>query len=343
MKLITVGMNHRTAPVEERELFLVPDRELPLALKNLTQVPSLREGAILSTCNRVEVYGLVCDHGKGEEQLRSFLCQKVPERLNGMNEKLYTFLDEESVRHLFRVTSGIDSMVLGETEILGQVKSAYREAVRARSIGKILHSLFQKSFQTAKMVRERTGIGKGKVSVSSVAVNLARRILGNLSGKQIMILGAGQMSQLTGRALREQGVTSVFVSNRNYERARELAQEFAGQAIRFEEYLDWMQKVDIVISSTAAPHFLLTKDQVAHLMKKRKQRPLFLLDIAVPRDIDPSINELDNVYLYDIDDMEGIVRENLSYRENQLALCHSLIQQKSERFMSWFHQLKSSE
>ncbi len=342
MNLITVGISHKTAPIEEREALFFSGKELPSALQRLTEVPAVQEGVILSTCNRVEIYGLISDTKEGEEKLKHFLCRNVPGRVGKMNGKLYTFLDDESVIHLFKVASGVDSMVVGESEILGQVKQAYQEAVKAQTTGKVMHTLFQKSFQTAKMVRQQTGIGKGFVSVSSVAVSLAKKILGGLADRKVMILGAGEMSQLAAKTLRDEGVSSIVVSNRSYDRAQELAVLFNGKAVHFEEYPRFMNQVDIIISSTAAPHFILSKKTVAPLMKERKQRPLFLLDIAVPRDIDPAVNELDNVYLYDIDDLEGIVKENVTYREGQLVLCYSLIEQKSERFMSWFHQIRSS-
>ena len=339
IRLITVGINHMTAPVEEREQLSFSQKELPLALRNLTEIPALQEGVILSTCNRVEIYGLISDLNEGEEKLKHFLC-RTPKRLTEMNGKLYTLLDEESVTHLFTVASGIDSMVLGESEILGQVKLAYQEAVKTQTTGKIMHALFQKSFQTAKIVRGQTEIGRGMISVSSIAVSLAKRILGNLNSRRVMILGAGKMSQSAARALKEEGVSSIIVSNRNYDKAKELAESFQGEAVTFDQHLLLMQEVDIVISSTSAPHFILSREKMAHLMRERKQRPLFLLDIAVPRDIDPTVNQLDNVYLYDIDDLQEIAKETLSYRENQLTLCHALIHQKAERFMTWFHRIK---
>ncbi len=343
MKLITVGINHRTAEVEEREKLFVPSKDLELALKDFAKTVPVREGVILSTCNRVEIYGLVDNIDAGEEELKRFLCRNAPEQMERMNGKWYTHVDHGSVAHLFKVASGLDSMVLGESEILGQVKNAYLEAVKAQTTGKVMHALFQKSFQAAKSVREQTGIGRGLMSVSSVAVSLARRILGSLNGRHIMVIGAGEMSQIALKTLKENGVNSIIVSNRNYERAVELAQTFDAKAIGFDEFPAAMLQTDIVISSTAAPHFIITREQVVHLMKERKQKPLFLLDIAVPRDVDPEVNDIDNVYLYDIDDLQGIVKENLDYRQSQLSLCHSLIQQRSERFMSWFHQVRLLE
>jgi glutamyl-tRNA reductase len=260
-----------------------------------------------------------------------------------MDGKLYTLLDHESVAHLFRVASGMDSMVLGESEILGQVKQAYHQATKACTTGKVMHTLFQKSFQTAKAIRHKTGIGRGYASVSSVAVNMAKRILGSLVERRVMVLGAGEMSQLTVKVLREEGVSAILVSNRSYDRAKELASSFGGIAVHFEDFPRFIHEVDIIISSTSAPHMILTKETVSHWMKERKQRPLFLLDIAVPRDIDPKVNELDNVYLYNIDDLQSIITQTLSYRENQLTLCHSLVDQKVAWFMSWFHQTQSSE
>ncbi|MBI1976285.1 MAG: glutamyl-tRNA reductase [Candidatus Omnitrophica bacterium] len=342
MKLITVGINHQTAEVEEREKIFLPSKDLESALKDLAKTPPVREGVILSTCNRVEIYGLVDNIDAGEEQLKRFLCRNAPGQMERMDGKWYTHVDHGSVAHLFKVASGLDSMVLGESEILGQVKNAYQEAVKAQTTGKVMHALFQKSFQAAKFVREQTGIGRGLVSVSSVAVSLAKRILGSLNGRRIMVIGAGEMSSLTLKSLKENGVSTMIVSNRNYDKAVELARQFDAKAISFDEFPSAMRQTDIVISSTAAPHFIITREQVVHLMKERKQRPLFLLDIAVPRDVYPEVNDVDNVYLYNIDDLQGIVKENLDYRHSQLSLCHSLIQQKSERFMSWFHQIRSS-
>ena len=339
MQIITVGLNHKTSAVEEREKLAFSSKELPFALRDLVELPVLQEGVILSTCNRVEIYGLVSDASGGTNCLKSFLCRKAPESLIELDPKLYTYREIESVTHLFNVATGLDSMVLGEHEILGQVKNAYQEAIRAQSIGKVMHVLFQKSLQTAKDIRAKTGIARGALSVGSVALSLAKRIFGELRNRKVMVVGAGEMSQLTVRTLQSAGIQSMLVSNRHYERAISLATEFNAVAIRFDEIPTYMPEVDIVISSTAAPHYVISKETVAEVMKERKQRPLFFLDIAVPRDVDPMVNQLDNVYLYDIDDLQGIANENLQSRHSQLEKCHLLIRQKAERFMTWFQQL----
>jgi glutamyl-tRNA reductase len=291
----------------------------------------LSEAVLLSTCNRVEIYGVAPRVNGNVHGLFAHLGSKQRD----FGPHLYIHEEADAVRHLFSVASGLDSMVLGETEIVGQVKHAYQAAREARLTGRVLNRAFQTALQTAKEVRTSTQIGRGATSVGSVAVELAQKIFdGDLSDKTVMIIGAGKMGAACVRHLAKRGARSVLVSNRSFERAQRLAGEFGGQAIRFDGCLAAMVEADIVVSSTGCPRTILHRDEIEKLMPARHRRPLVLIDIAVPRNIDPNVQFLDNVYLYNIDDLEALVRENLSHREQELARCHSIIDQRTAALMA---------
>lgn len=333
--LMIVGINHRTAPVEVRERLYFSDEQIPEALPRLLSLPELREVCLLCTCNRVEVYAVTEDLAKGAAAIRRFLAEyhQVPEE--SLEPSLYLHRDAEAVRHTLRVASSLDSMVVGEPQILGQVKAAFEQALQQRASGLYLNRLFSKAFSVAKRVRTETRIAENAVSIGYAAVELAKKIFGSLAEKEVLLLGAGEMGALTARHLLQQGVHSLVVSSRTFARAEELARDLDGRAIPFDQFLQEIRHADIVLSSTGAPHYVLTREQILHALRERRQRPIFLIDIAVPRDIEPSAGELDNVYLYNIDDLQGVVDANLKVREREARKAEALIDQEVETFLSW--------
>jgi glutamyl-tRNA reductase len=340
MNILTLGLNHLTAPVEIREKLAFTISQIPSALTQLREMSKANEAVILTTCNRVELY-VVADTAMREtiNATKHFLAEYHQIPLTFFDANLYIHHGTGAVRHLFRVTSSLDSMVLGEAQILGQVKDAYELAKEAGTTGLILNAMFQRSFTVAKEIRSTTDIGKRAVSVSSVAVELAQKIFGDLHDRSVMIIGAGEMSEHTLRHLIDAGATSVIVSNRNYDRAVNLAGTFQGRAVRFDECFDQMVNVDIVISSTGAPRFIIHKEKMLPVMRLRKHRPIFLIDIAVPRDIDPQVNTLDNIYLYNIDNLQQVVNNNLAQRQQELAKCETIIDKELQQFIQWHHSL----
>lgn len=339
MRIVTVGLNHRTAPVDIRERLAFPDGRLGEALRLLREQTPLMEGVILSTCNRVEIYGVVEAVDGTVGRITEFLGRYHAVPREAFAERLYVYEEPESIRHLFHVASGLDSMVVGESEILGQVKGAYAAAHRERATGKVLNALFQRSFQAAKHVRTDTAIGAGWTSIGSVAVELASRIFEDLPTKRAMIIGAGAMGEVTLQHLQHRGVRSTFVSSRHWDRAVAAAARVGGEAIRFGELAAHLPQVDIVISCTAAPRTVIHRAEVLAGMPERHGRPLFLIDLAVPRDIDPSVNELENVYLYDIDDLTKVADTTRADRARQAERATVMIQRRVEAFMQWFRAL----
>lgn len=333
MNLTCIGVSHQTASVEARERFAIEPLQTLTALQQAHGLPTVREAVALSTCNRVEWY--VVSESHQFDPLSVLKTRSAVEA--GDLEHIYQHDFEETVRHLFRVASGLESMIVGETEILGQVKKAYATAVDARTTSVWLNKLFQRAFSVAKQVRSQTGITRGSVSVGSVAVDLAEKIFGNLGQCHTMVLGAGDTSERTARALASKGVKSVIVSNRSHDRAVALAAEIGGRALHFEEWESEFANLDILISSTAAPHFVVTLAQMQALMRKRPERPLFLIDIAVPRDIEPTVNKIDGVYLYDIDSLEAIARESLETRRLETVAGQKIIEHHVAEFVSWAH------
>lgn len=330
MNILCAGLNHQNAPIEVREKFAIGGGDLGKTLDAVRTIDGLAGAVILSTCNRVEFYASSVCPVRAFDGLKELLQDRT-----GYDAPLYFHDTPRSVRHLFRVASGLDSMVLGETEILGQVKKAYSSAAEFGATTPHLHKLFQHAFRVAKHVRTETQITRGPTSVGSVAVELAGKIFGDLTGRRIMILGAGETSERTARSLVSRGVRTVIVSNRTFDRAARLAGEIGGLAIHFDHWQNAFSDVDILICSTAAPHPILTREKLVPLLRERGGRPLFVIDLAVPRDVEASINELEGVFLYDIDSLEGIVRQSLDIRRGDLVRCEEMITDHVGAFVSW--------
>jgi glutamyl-tRNA reductase len=333
MKIFVAGLSYKTAPVELREKLAVHPTRLHCQGCRLKLGANLSEVVVVSTCNRVEIYGVTPEVNGNIHGIFRHLAGSDFD----FSPYLYVKEGAEALQHLFSVVSGLDSMVIGETEITGQVKLAYQAAQGAKLTGRVLNRVFQTALQTAKKVRTETGIGRGATSVGSVAVELAEKIFDrDLSQKTVMILGAGKMGEACVKHLNKKGARSVLVSNRSYERAQGLAAEFGGRAIRFDDYLKAMEEADIVVSSTGCPHTILHREDVAQVMQARRNRPLVLIDIAVPRDIAADVQQLNNVYLYDVDDLGVIVRENVKHREQELARCQEIILENAREVMLRF-------
>lgn len=335
MELVVVGINHKTAPVEVREKFSFSPKELVEANRLLKANASLAENLILSTCNRVEIYAVANHDRDCMSGIKGFLSAFHNMKVSDHDDKLYIHKGKSAVGHLFKVASGLDSMVVGEMEILSQLKNAYRDAKLSMATGKVLNRLFEKAFNTAKAVRTDTFIARGTVSVSSAASRLAKKILGDLKDKTAMIIGTGVIGEQLIVYLRKNGIGRILVANRTLEKAKDLAEKFGAAALAFEDFTERMAEVDIVIASTGAPHCIIRKDDIASLMPRRKQRPLFIIDLAVPRDVEAQVNTIDNVYLYDIDDLQKIVDGNISLRKNELDNCSRIIDTAADRFMDW--------
>ena len=330
MNILCAGINHRLAPVEIREKLAVGDQEMASFLAGMRQMDGTAGAVVLSTCNRVEFYAATICPARTVASLRQLLETKAPAGV-----PLYEFHTPASVRHLFRVACGLDSMVLGETEVLGQIKKAYTAASDVGSPSRHLHRLFQHAFRVAKSVRSQTAITRGATSVGAVAVELAEKIFGDLEGRRVMILGAGDTSERTARSLQSRGVRSVIVSNRTFERAAKLAGEIGGMAIHFEHWDKAFDDIDILIGSTGAPHPVITKQRLAPLMARRPDRPLFVIDLAVPRDAESEINDLDGVFLYDIDSLQTIASESLEVRRQEIVHCESMIEGEVRDYIRW--------
>ena len=332
MEIVCLGLSHHTAPVELRERFAIPDAEIDAASAQLKAAPGVSEAVVVSTCNRVEFYLAAEQAAAGFAAVAEYLTARAaaPD-----SEHFFQHATAQSVRHLFRVASGLDSMVLGETEILGQVKKAYAAAAAAGTTSKHLNKLFQRAFNVAKEVRTKTNITRGSVSVGSVAVELAEKLFGRLAECKVMILGAGEMSELTAGALQARGVHSIFVANRNYDRAAALAEKMGGKAIHFDDWAREIHEVDIIIGSTAAPHYVLTAAALAPIMRTRADRTLFCIDLAVPGDIEPAVNDLDGVYRYDIDSLQKIASESMNVRRQELVICEQMIERHAIEFGEW--------
>ncbi|MBM4140060.1 MAG: glutamyl-tRNA reductase [Nitrospira sp.] len=341
MKVIVVGLNHKTAEIEVREKVAFDGSKLDEGLLSLRGLPEIEEAMILSTCNRVELYVNVKDPVQASESIKTFLSEFHNVNRELLDKSLYIYDDINAVRHIFRVASSLDSMVIGEPQILGQVKDAFEMALEKKTTGILLNRLMKKTISTAKKVRTETRIAENAVSISFAAVELAKKIFTNLSGKVSMLLGAGEMAELAARHLISNGVKEVIVANRTYERACELARDFNGRPVKFDGFLQEMVRTDIVICSTGASRYVLMKDQMQKVMKERKQRSVFIIDISVPRNIDPEINALDNVYLYDIDDLQGIVDTNMFERKKEAEKAEKIIEEEIEPFLKWQSSLDS--
>lgn len=337
--LILVGVNHKTTPVEIREKLAFTQVKIEASLSQLVSSPEIIENIILSTCNRVEIYARVENTDRGIQLLQDFICDYHGISRGNLDQYFYSYCDNQAVEHLFRVSSSLDSMVLGEAQILGQVKDAYSTARSFSSTGMVLNQLFEKAFNVAKKVREETGISERGVSISSAAVELAKKIFEDLENHSVMLVGTGEMAELAAKHLISYGVKTVYVASRTYERAAALAKSLNGCALDFESFKEEMHRADIIITSTAAPTFIINEEMISTAIQKRKNKPIFLIDIAVPRDIAPEVNELENVYLYDIDDLQNVVNANMEERQKEAESAMEIINQEVTKFNYWFSTL----
>ena len=340
MELFCIGLNHETAPVSVREKLALSGVPLAKSLEWLSEQPGIQETLILSTCNRVEFYLVAEDKSfPGQKLIRDLFIQKFGVQAEDFEPFLYQYTFHKTMTHLFCVTSGMDSMVIGEPQIAGQVKEAYRQAVHHKTVGTILNRLLHKSFTVSKRVRTETELASRAVSVSYVAVELAKKIFGDLKERTALLAGAGEMAELAARHLAGQGIARILVASRTLENARKLAETFQGDAIRIESIPHRLQETDILICSTAAPDYILRARQIKEALRARKQKPFFIIDIAVPRNIDPKADELDNVFLYDMDDLQNVLRTNLEERKKELKKAEMIVQEEVRDFIHWLNTL----
>lgn len=337
MSVVVIGLSHHTSPVEVRERFAFKEETIPAALAELRQRGLASESVILSTCNRVELYiATPLPAERAFAELQQFLVthHAYPDPVH---DQLYKLAEPDSLNHLFKVASGLDSMVLGETEILGQLKDAYDLALQHKHTGALLNKAFQRAFNVAKHIRTDTNIQRGSISIASVAVELAGKVFDSLKDHEVMVIGAGDTSEKTARALLSRGAKGIVVTNRTLENAEAIAKELGGRAISFADWPSELAKIDIAISSTSAPGYIMDRAKLEPLMKLRQNRPLLLIDIAVPRDIDPAVNQLDNIYLYDVDDLQSIADDYLKQRHQEVAQCEAIIRGRVEALLKERH------
>jgi glutamyl-tRNA reductase len=339
-ELLALGVSHKTAPLDLRERLSLTEGRAVGALRELTEAAGIHEAAAISTCNRTELYLVVSDPVEAESTALGVLTRQAEIRPTELLGHLYSLRSGEAVRHLFRVTAGLDSMILGEAEIQGQVKRAYELALVEGGTGPILNRLFRGALTAGGRAREETGISEKNVSIPSVAVELARRTLGDLGDRRVLVIGAGETAELVARALVSRGVATVFVANRHYDRAIGLAQRFSGSAVRFEELPEQLEHADIVVSATNSPHHIVERDELEQVMGLREGRPLLLVDIAVPRDIEPACREVAGVSLHDIDDVQQIVERNASGREAEARRAERILDAEQDRFERWLASLE---
>ena len=328
-QLVLIGINHKTAPIELRERIAISRDDLPDATRALAAQPGVSECMIVSTCNRVEILAAV---ESPETDLTQFLHNHFGLDQALLAPHIYEHRDQQAVRHLFRVSASLDSMVVGEPQILGQVKEAFATARAAGTVSGQLEHLLQSAFAAAKRVRSETAIGSNSVSIASVAVELARKIFGSLQGRTVFLVGAGKMSELAARHLVQQGAGAILVTNRTLERARQLAEPFNGRVIPFEKLYETATEADIVISSTGAPHPIFRREHGQQFMHRRRNRPMFFIDIAVPRDVDPTMNKVEGIFVYDIDDLQAVAASHIAERQSQAGDAETLINAEVERF-----------
>ena len=341
MKVLVAGLNHKIADVDVREKLAFTGSKLEEGLLRFSGLPEVDEAIILSTCNRVELYANVSETEKASESIKTFLSEFHNINRDSLDNALYFYHDIQAVEHVFKVASSLDSMIVGEPQILGQLKDAFDLALAKKTTGILLNKLMKKAISAAKRVRTETRIAENAVSISFSAVELAKKIFTDLSKKVCMLLGAGEMAELAAKHLISNGVREVLVANRTFERACSLAEEFHGRPVKFEEFLQEMVRADIVICSTGAPSYIVMKSQMQKVMKERKQRQVFIIDISVPRNIDPEINDLENVYLYNVDDLQGVVDSNLFERQKEAEKAEKIIAEELETFVKWQASLDS--
>jgi glutamyl-tRNA reductase len=338
-ELLALGISHKTAPVALRERLAMTERQAAEFATQAVATEAVREAVAISTCNRTEVYLVVGDPVQGEASALGMLAQRAGIRPTELAEAMYSPRNCEAARQLFRVTSGLESMIVGEAEIQGQVKRAYEAALARGSTGPLLNRLFGAALTTGKRVRSETAIGASRVSVPTVAVSLARELLGDLSQRHVVIIGAGETSELTARALADQGVTTIFVANRHADRALSLAQRFGGAVVSLDGLPEQLAAADIVVSSTSSPHPIVGAEELELVMAERSGRPLLLIDIAVPRDVEAHCGELDGVTLYDIDDLQAVMERNLDSRRDEVPRAEAIVEEEIRRFAGWLGQL----
>jgi glutamyl-tRNA reductase len=338
-EIVLLGINHKTAPIELRECLAFSNEETLAALETFKASPAISEVMVISTCNRVEILLATGNKTNAAETATTYLSASKKLPVAKFEQALYTHYGDEAVRHIFKVAASLDSMMVGEPQILGQIKEAYNIATLQKTSGVLLNRLLHRAFFVAKRVRSETGIGDHAVSISYAAIELGKKIFGSLEGKKALLVGAGEMAELAVEHLLRNKPGDIFVANRTFEHGVQLAQKFNGQAVRFEEIMDCLQLVDIIISSTGSPDFVITRDQVKKIMRIRRNRPLFFIDIAVPRDIDPAINRLANSYVYDIDDLQGVIEENIEERNREAIKGARIVDESVIHFRQWYDSL----
>lgn len=341
MNILVVGLNHKTANVDVREKLAFNGPKLDEGLIRIKSISGIKEAVILSTCNRVEMYANVDNPPNAYESIKDFLSEFHGIERASLETALYTYENINAVKHIFRVAASLDSMVVGEPQILGQIKDAFEFSLQKKTTGIFLNKLMKKAISVAKRIRTETKIAENAVSISFAAVELAKKIFTDLATKSFMLLGAGDMAELAAWHLMSSGVREVLVANRTYETGCELAKEFNGRAVRFEDFMYEMVNTDIVICSTGASKYVLMKEQMQKIMKERKHKPVFIIDISVPRNIDPEINNIDNVYLYDVDDLHGIIDTNKLERQKEAEKAEGIIAEEIETFQKWLASLDS--
>jgi glutamyl-tRNA reductase len=338
--ILTIGMNHETAPVELRERFAFADEAVDDIMNDLRSIKNIKESLLISTCNRFEILLTTEKGDDAKGSVIGFLSRLSGIPAQELEPSLYVYENYEAIRHIFRVGASLDSMVVGEPQILGQVKNAYRSAVEHKSSSVILNRLMHKTFSLAKKIRTETEIADSPVSISFAAVELAKKIFGDLKGKKSLLIGAGEMAELAATYLLSNQIDRILVANRTFAKAVELADQFRGTAISFDEIAQQLQEVDIVISSTGSSEPIIFEHQVKETMRPRKNRPLFFIDIAVPRDVEPHVNRIDNVFLYDIDDLKGVVDSNIDKRKKEAVKAERIVEEGVIKFSQWLKTLE---
>ncbi|RLB16327.1 MAG: glutamyl-tRNA reductase [Deltaproteobacteria bacterium] len=339
IKIVNIGMNHETAPVELRELAAFGGHNIDEVMNAISSIKDIKESIVLSTCNRVEILFTTDNEKGGTESVIDFLCRYSQISREKLLPILYIYNDQEAIRHIFRVGASLDSLIIGEPQILGQVKEAYRIAVDHKSSSVILNKLMHRTFSLAKKIRTETEISGSAVSISFAAVELGKKIFGDLEGKRVLLIGAGEMAELAATYLVHNRVDKIKVANRTFRRAVEVADQFHGETISFEEIGDQLLYIDIVITSTASPEPIISSDQVKKAMKGRKNRPLFFIDIAVPRNVESRVNEIENAFVYNMDDLKGIIESNLSKRKNEAVKAERMVDEEVIKFSEWLKTL----
>lgn len=335
MNIIVVGLSHKSASVDIREKVAFSPNSIEKPLQELCALEGIVEGIIVSTCNRVEIYATTRDIAGGIARIRRFIADFHHIPHDTLDPHLYSHHGEAAIRHVFRVASSLDSMVVGEPQILGQIKTSYGYAAEYKASGVILNRFLHKAFSVAKRVRTETRIASSAVSVSFAAVELAKKIFGSLADKTVMLIGAGEMCELAARHFLNNGAKGVLVTNRTFERAQKLAEEFGGEAVPFEQLFEHLHRADIVLTSTGATQFIITPDDLDAVVRRRRMQPMFMIDIAVPRDIDPAVNELDAIYLYDMDDLQQVIAANLEGRKQEAEKAEAIIAEEINQFYKW--------